>query len=89
MWVTRYVADSRPIAKPSRVEAMGNVITSAVLLMTGAACVMVGYVLCAWRHRAQYMAEMDREELDSHQRVLDLIESMIDEEGRGRDNRPN
>jgi hypothetical protein len=87
--LTRHVGDSRPVAKPSRREAMGNVVTSAVLVMTGAACVLVGYVLCAWRHRAQYMAEMDREELDSHQRVLDLIESMIDEEGHRRDNRPN
>lgn len=68
---------------------MGNVVTSIVLMMTGASCVLVGYVLCAWRHRAQYLAEMDREELDSRQRVLELIESMVDEEGRRRDNRPN
>ena len=68
---------------------MGNIITSAVLTMTGAACVLIGYVLCSWRQRAQYMSELSREELDSHQRVLDLIETMIDEEGRRRDNRPN
>ncbi|HVR64942.1 MAG TPA: hypothetical protein VMU50_23760 [Polyangia bacterium] len=67
---------------------MVNGFSSAVLVLAGALCAMGGYWLGGWRHRLQLRLEMEAEDIDSHQRVLDTIESLADAD-RNRDERPN
>lgn len=67
---------------------MANGFSSALLVMAGAMCALGGYWLGAWRQRLQFRLELDAEDMDSHERVLEMIESLADP-ARNKDNRPN
>jgi hypothetical protein len=62
---------------------------SALLVLAGGACALAGYMIGSWRQRRVLDAELEREEIDSRQRFLDLLENLLDENGRPRDERPN
>ena len=67
---------------------------SAFLVLAGALCALGGYCVGAWRQRLQFRMELDAEDLDSHERALEMIESLSDGGGSvpspGRNyNRPN
>ena len=68
---------------------MSNAFSSALLVVAGALCAMGGYCLGAWRQRLQFRLELDAEDLDSHERVLEMIESLADPDSDDKDNRPN
>ena len=67
---------------------MVNGFSSALLVLAGAMCAIGGYGLGAWRQRLQLRLDMEAEDMASHERVLEMIESMADAD-RNRDNRPN
>lgn len=67
---------------------MVNGFSSALLVLAGALCAMGGYWLGGWRQRLQFRLDLDAEDMDSHERVLDMIESLADSD-RNKDNRPN
>jgi hypothetical protein len=64
-----------------------------VLLMAGGAvCVVVGYLLGSWRERLLVRRELQVDELESRERFMDLLESLMDrdpEEAPRGDDRPN
>jgi len=68
---------------------MLNAVMSALLVVGGGACALAGYVVGSWRQRRAIDAELEREDLDSRQRFLDLLETLLDENGHPRDERPN
>jgi hypothetical protein len=68
---------------------MLNAVLSALLVVGGGACALAGYVVGSWRQRRAFDAELERDEIDSRQRFLDLLETLLDENGRPRDERPN
>ena len=68
---------------------MSNAFSSAILVVAGALCAMGGYCLGAWRQRLQFRLELDAEDLDSHERVLEMIESLSDGEPGDKDNKDN
>ena len=57
---------------------MGSGITGACLILAGALCALGGYCMGAWRQRLQFRLELDAEDVDSHERVLEMIESLAD-----------
>ena len=72
---------------------MASGMASVFLVLAGAMCALGGYCLGMWRQRFAFRMELDAEDLESHERVLEMIESMA-EGGVGRsagrkDNRPN
>jgi hypothetical protein len=69
---------------------------NAFLVMAGALCALGGYFVGAWRQRLAFRFELDGEDMDSHERVLEMIESLaegggtdVNDAGRAKDNRPN
>jgi hypothetical protein len=68
---------------------MLNGVVSALLVVAGGACAMAGYVIGSWRQRRAIDVELEREEIDSRERFLDLLENLLDEDGNPRDKRPN
>ena len=68
---------------------MLNAVMSALLVVAGGACAVAGYVVGSWRQRRVLDAELEQDEIDSRQRFLDLLENLLDENGRPRDDRPN
>jgi hypothetical protein len=68
---------------------MVNAVVSALLVLAGGGCALAGYVVGSWRQRRALETELERDELDSRQRFLDLLENLLDENGRPRDERPN
>jgi coenzyme F420-reducing hydrogenase gamma subunit len=68
---------------------MFNAVMSALLVVAGGACAMTGYVIGSWRQRRVLDVELEREEHDSRERFLDLLENLLDEDGNPRDKRPN
>lgn len=68
---------------------MSNGFGSALLVMAGALCALGGYWLGAWRQRLQFRLELEAEDMESHERVLEMIESLADAERDNKDNRPN
>jgi len=68
---------------------MLNAVMSALLVVGGGACALAGYVVGSWRQRRAIESELELDELDSRQRFLDLLETLLDENGRPRDERPN
>ena len=69
---------------------------SAFLVLAGALCALGGYLLGSWRQRLAFRFELDGD-VDSHERVLEMIESLAEgggtdisgERGSRKDNRPN
>lgn len=57
---------------------MFNGTASAFLVMAGALCALGGYCVGAWRQRLQFSREFEGEDLESHERVLEMIESLAD-----------
>ena len=68
---------------------MLNGFVSALLVIAGGGCALAGYMIGSWRQRRALDAELEREELDSRERFLDLLENLLDENGRPKDERPN
>jgi hypothetical protein len=68
---------------------MVNAVVSALLVLAGGGCALAGYVVGSWRQRRALETELERDELDSRQRFLDLLENLLDENGHPRDERPN
>jgi hypothetical protein len=68
---------------------MLNGVVSALLVVAGGVCAMAGYAIGSWRQRRTLDAELEREEFDSRERFLDILETLLDEEGNPRDKRPN
>jgi len=68
---------------------MLNGVVSALLVVAGGACAMAGYAIGSWRLRRSMEEELERDEMDSRERFLDLLENLLDEEGNPRDKRPN
>jgi hypothetical protein len=68
---------------------MLNGIVSALLVVAGGACAMAGYAIGSWRLRRTMDEELERDEMDSRERFLDLLEGLLDEDGNPRDKRPN
>jgi hypothetical protein len=62
---------------------------SALLIMAGALCALSGYVIGTWRQRSLLRVELEAEDMESHQRVMEMIESLADGPGTSKDNRPN
>ncbi|MEA2700712.1 MAG: hypothetical protein QOI66_4983 [Myxococcales bacterium] len=71
---------------------------NAFLVMAGALCALGGYFVGAWRQRLAFRFELDGEDMDSHERVLEMIESLAEggagdlgdsRDARAKDNRPN
>jgi hypothetical protein len=68
---------------------------NAFLVMAGALCALGGYFVGAWRQRLAFRFELDAEDMDSHERVLEMIESLAEGgagdlgDSRSKDNRPN
>jgi hypothetical protein len=60
-------------------------VVSALMVVAGGACAIAGYMVGSWRQRLAM--EMDLDSEDSHERFVDLLETLRDE--RSRDNRPN
>jgi hypothetical protein len=68
---------------------MFNAVMSALLVVAGGACAVAGYAVGSWRQRRALDAELEQDELDSRERFLDLLENLLDENGRPKDERPN
>ena len=68
---------------------MFNAVMSALLVVAGGACAVAGYAVGSWRQRRVFDAELEQDELDSRERFLDLLENLLDENGRPKDERPN
>ena len=62
---------------------------SALLIMAGALCALSGYVIGTWRQRSLLRVELEAEDMESHQRVMEMIESLTDGPGGAKDERPN
>ena len=52
---------------------MLNGVVSALLVVAGGACALAGYVVGSWRQRRALDVEMERDEIDSRERFLDLL----------------
>lgn len=68
---------------------MMNGVVSALLVVAGGACALAGYVIGSWRQRRELDVELERDDIDSRERFLDLLENLLDENGRPKDERPN
>jgi hypothetical protein len=68
---------------------MLNGVMSALLVLTGGACALAGYLLGSWRQRRAIEADLAREEMDSRERFLDLLENLLHENEGLPDDRPN
>lgn len=62
-------------------------VVSALMVVAGGACAIAGYMVGSWRTRQALDMELDGDDVDSHERFLDLLETLRDE--KSRDNRPN